>query len=142
MDNDSSTSTQGHDEQARDAGLIHQALATTGGHLSVSRYGFSLHYGRGCTLSGHDPDRLKAVCIAAGLPVIDTRLAPIQRVAELALSGPLVAVGEPADPEPWHTLVRAPLTHVAALWRAAEAEVLNLPNDGEGTEGAHRRAAP
>ena len=130
MGNDSSTSTHGRDEQAANAELIRQALATPGGHLSIGRYGCTLYYARGCTLSSYDPDRLKAACLAAGLPVIDTRAAPIQHVAALALSGPLVAVGEPPDPEPWHTLTKAPLAYVAALSRAAGAEVRNLPTDG------------
>ena len=83
MANDSSTSTQGHGELGDNAELIRQALGIPGGHLSVGRYGYTLHYARGCTLSGYDPDRLKAACLATGLPVIDTCPAPIQHVAEL-----------------------------------------------------------
>ena len=53
---------------------------------------------------------------------------------------PLVAVGEAADVPPWHGLSRAPLAHIAELYRAAGAVVLNLPSAsavaiGEGEEG-------
>lgn len=44
---------------------IEKALATCGGHLAIGPVGYSLHYGRGATLSGYDPDRLKTRCIEA-----------------------------------------------------------------------------
>ena len=36
---------------------------------------------------------MKQLCIDAGLPVIDSRRDPFDVVAELAVSGPMVAVG-------------------------------------------------
>ncbi len=84
----------------RSAELIRRALHTDGGHLSIGRGGFSLHYDRGCTLSGYDCDAMKAACIAFGLPVIDSRSVPFDAVITLAVSGPMVAVGEPASAPP------------------------------------------
>ena len=107
--------------------LIGRALRIEGGHLAIGRGGYLLHFGRGATLSGYDCDRMKAACIARLLPVIDSRYAPIRDVARVAVSGPMVAVGEPADPPPWGALSRAPLSVVAAAYRAAGAEVVNLP---------------
>ncbi len=73
--------------------LIERAKETKGGHLSVGRGGFTLYFGEGSTLSGYDVDKMKARCIDAGLPVIDSRCVDFDRVAELAISGPMVAVG-------------------------------------------------
>ena len=42
--------------------------------------------------------------------------------------GAMVAVGRPPDPAPWHALSFAPLDRVAAAYREAGAEVLNLPS--------------
>jgi hypothetical protein len=97
---------------------IARALAVEGRHLEVGRYGYTLYLDRGCRLSGYDLDGMKAACIAAGLPVIDSRS---------AIRGPIVAVGEPASEPPWHALSYAPLRHVAELYRAAGAEIHNLP---------------
>ena len=52
-------------------------------------------------------------------------------VCDLAVRGPLIAVGKAPDPEPWGALSCAPLAVVAETYRAAGAEVLNL--DGPGT---------
>ena len=52
---------------------IASALRTEGGHLSIGR-GFTLYYAGGARLSDYDCERVKACCIAAGLPVIDSRL--------------------------------------------------------------------
>jgi len=107
--------------------LISRALRTEGGHLSIGRGGFALHFDRGCTLSGYDCDAVKAACIARGLPVIDSRAVPFEAVVELAVSGPMIAVGRAPDPSPWHALSDAPLQVVADAYRAAGAEVVNLP---------------
>ena len=74
---------------------ISRALATEGGHLSIGRGGFSLYFGRGAHLSGYDCEPVKAACIAAGLPVIDSRMVDFAAVARLAIKGPMIAVGEP-----------------------------------------------
>lgn len=118
---------------------IAQALATPGGHLSIGPYGSTLHFARGSTLSGFHCDAMKAACAAAGLPVLDSRGLGVAARWSLAVRGPMVAVGEPADEPPYHALSQAPLAHVAALYRAVGGEVLNLP-DSEG--GTASRAVP
>jgi hypothetical protein len=111
-----------------DAERIRRALATEGGHLGISRGGFALYYGRGSTLSGYDVEPMKAACVAAGLPSIDSRMIDFDTALDLAVRGPMIAVGEPPSPQPWHSLAYAPLTYVAGLYRAAGAEVINLPD--------------
>lgn len=113
---------------------IARALATDGGHLSIGRGGFVLHFGWGARLSGYDCETIKAACIAAGLPVIDSRMVDIDAVMRLVIRGPMVAVGEePSAPSPdqvrsslWTALSYAPLAVVAAAYRDAGAEVWNL----------------
>lgn len=70
---------------------------------------------------------MKAKCIAAGLPVIDTREADRAMMAKAFICGPMIAVGEPASPPPWHALAYAPLEHVAASYAAAGADIHNIP---------------
>ncbi len=106
---------------------IREALTTEGGHLAIGRGGFTLYFARGAYLSGHDCDTIKTACIAAGLPVIDSRALPFEVVCDLAVRGPMVAVGEPASPPPWGAFSYAPLAAVADAYRAAGAEVWNLP---------------
>jgi hypothetical protein len=107
---------------------IASALRTEGGHLSIGRGGFSLYYAAGAHLSGYHCERVKACCIAAGLPVIDSRMAPFEDVVRLAVRGPMVVVGERASPRPYHALSYAPLVEVANAYRAAGAEVYNIGN--------------
>jgi hypothetical protein len=109
---------------------ITSALGTEGGHLSLGRGGFTLFYAHGARLSGYDCESIKACCIAAGLPVIDSRMVTFEHVVRLAVRGPMVAVGEEASPPPWHALAYAPLAVVAAAYRAAGAEVFNLTEVG------------
>jgi len=114
---------------------ITSALRTEGGHLSVGRGGFTLHFGRGARLSGYDCESFKACCIAAGLPVIDSRTVAFEDVVRLAVRGPMVAVGEEASPPPYHALSFAPLSAVAQAYRAAGAEVFNIPDLASPTPG-------
>ena len=107
---------------------IARALATEGGHLSVGRGGFTLHYDN-ARLSGYDCDTIKAEAIAAGLPVIDSREVPFELVLVLAVSGPLVAVSQAPSARPWHGFADAPLSYVAAAYRRAGAEVHNIEDD-------------
>ena len=107
---------------------ITSALQTKGGHLSIGRGGFTLHFGRGARLSGYDCESFKTCCIAAGLPVIDSRMVAFEDVVRLAVRGPMVAVGEAASPPPFHALSFAPLCVVAQAYRAAGAEVFNIPD--------------
>ncbi len=106
---------------------ISSALRTEGGHLSMGRGGFTLYYSRGARLSGYDCETIKACCIAAGLPVIDSRMVALEDVVCLAVRGPMVAVGEEVSPPPYHALSFAPLCVVAQAYRAAGAEVFNVP---------------
>jgi hypothetical protein len=94
---------------------IAKALATDGGHLFIGRGGFSLHYETGW-LSGYDCEPVKAAAIAAGLPVIDSRMVDFGKVADLAIRGPMIAIGKPADPPPWRALSYAPLAAVAEAY--------------------------
>ena len=105
---------------------IARALATAGGHLSIGRGGATLHFERGW-LSGCHPEKVKAEAIAAGLPVIDSREVPFDAVYDLAVRGPMIAVGEPPGDPPYPALSYAPLAVVAEAYRAAGAEVFNLP---------------
>ena len=108
---------------------IREALATEGGHLAIGRGGFTLYFARGEYLSGHDCETIKAACIAARLPVIDSRGLDFEVVCDLAVRGPMVAVGEPASPPPWGAFSYAPLAAVADAYRAAGAEVWHLHPD-------------
>lgn len=121
---------------------IESALTTPGGHLSIGRGGFTLHYGEGARLSGYDLDTVKAECIAAGLPVIDSLAVPFDAVLHLAVAGPMIAVGRDPDPAPWHALSFASLSAVAAAYAAAGAEVWNLPEVATASEPATAGRAP
>jgi len=88
------------------ATYIEQAKQTIGGHLHIGRGGFTLHFGTSRP-SGYDCDHVKSLCITAGLPVIDGREAPIELVAKLGVSGPMIAVNRHPDPRPWHALAYA-----------------------------------
>jgi hypothetical protein len=105
---------------------IASALRTVGGHLSIGRGGFTLYYAGGARLSGYDCERVKACCIAAGPPVIDSRMVAFEEVVRLAVRGPMVAVGEEPSPQPYHALSYAPLVEVASAYRLAGAEVFNI----------------
>jgi hypothetical protein len=95
----------------RDYGeYITSALQTEAGHLSI---------GRGARLGGYDCEHIKTCCIAAGVPVIDSRMVPFEDVVRL---------GEEASAPPYHALSFAPLGVVAQAYRAAGAEVFNLPD--------------
>ena len=122
------------DPALRDYGdYIASALRTDGGHLSIGRGGFTLYYARGARLSGYDCDEIKACCIAAGLPVIDSRKVAFEDVVHLAIRGPMVAVGEEASPPPYHALSYAPLATIAETYAAAGAEVFNIPQSAAPT---------
>ena len=109
---------------------IMTALATPGGHLSLGRGGFTLHFGH-ARLSGYDCETIKAEALTAGLALIDSRKAPFELVAVLAVSGPMVAVNQAPSPRPWHGFAYAPLSFVAAAYRVAGAEVANIPECSE-----------
>ena len=112
---------------------IARALATQGGHLSIGRGGATLYFERGW-LSGCHEERIKAEAIAAGLPVIDSRSVPFDLVWDLAVRGPMVAIGQPPSPPPYHAFAYAPLAVVLEAYRAAGAEVFNAPAVPESRE--------
>jgi hypothetical protein len=107
---------------------IEKAKQTPGAHLHIGRGGFTLHSGTS-RLSGYDSEAVKAACVAAKLPVIDSRKVPIDIAAKLSVSGPMIAVNTDPDPRPWHAFSYAPLGVVAAAYRKAGAEVFNIAED-------------
>ena len=109
------------------AEYIAQALSVEGGHLGIGRGGYTLYFARGSKLSGYDVEVMKAECIAAGLPVVDSRNLPFEVAWKLAVSGPMIAVGEPSSLPPYGPLSYAPFAVVAEVYRAAGADVHNLP---------------
>jgi hypothetical protein len=113
----------------RYAAYIERAKQADGGHLHIGRGGFTLHFGSS-RLSGYDCERIKWLCIVAGLPVIDSRSVSIDVVAKLAINGPMIAVNRDPDPRPWHALAYAPLGAVAAAYHRGGAEVFNIPDSG------------
>lgn len=124
----------GADWLADHADGIRRAMATTGGHLFIGPHGYTLHYAKGATLRGFDVGRMKRDCLLAGLPVIDARALDFEQAFALACRSPMIAVGEPphrgpwrSESEAWGPLAHAPLSYVAGLYRAAGAEVMNLP---------------
>ena len=108
-----------------EAERIARALLTPGGHLSVGRGGYTLHYDN-CRLSGYDCDAMKAAAIDAGLPVIDSRVLPFDVAAKLAVHGPMIAVNRKPDDAPWHCFSSAPLAVVATAYRQVGAYVHNI----------------
>jgi hypothetical protein len=104
---------------------IEGAKKTPGGHLYIGRAGYSLHSASSC-LSGYDCDAVKSACIAAGLPVIDTRDILFNRAANLSVRGPMIAVDKAPDPPPGNAFSYAPLGVVAAAYRKAGAEIFNI----------------
>jgi hypothetical protein len=121
---------------------IASALATEGGHLAVGRGGFILHFRNGAMRSGYDCGTIKAQCIAAGLPVIDSRPVDFGDAARLALNGPMAAVGREPDSAPWHGLSYAPLSTIAAAYAAAGAEVWNFPGLDTASKASGERIEP
>lgn len=103
------------------------ALAAEGGHLYVHERGYTLRFGHNGLMRGYAIAPFRAACVVAGLPVIDTRMLDPGEALRLAIHSPMVAIARPADPPPWTPFTWAPLWHVGALYRAAGAEVLNLP---------------
>ena len=106
---------------------IGSALAVSGGHLFIHEGGWTLYFARGCRMSAYNADQIKTACTAAGLPMTDTRGLDPDTAGSLAFRLPMIAVGTVPDPEPWHALSCAPLSHVAGLYHAIGAEITNAP---------------
>jgi hypothetical protein len=109
------------------AGTVRQALVVEGEHLFIGHNGAILHFAPGARVSGFPCEAIKAACLVAGLPVIDSRAVPFRRLHAVVVEGPMTAVGKPPDPRPWHSLSDAPLAHVAGLYHAAGADVVDVP---------------
>ena len=105
---------------------IMSALRTEGGHLLIGRRGFILYYAPGARLIGYGGESIQARCIAAGLPVIDSRKVRFEDVVGVVVDGSTAAVAEAAGPPPHQALSFAPLAAVAAAYRAVGAEVFNI----------------
>lgn len=119
---------------------IARALATPGGHLSLGRGGFTLHF-ENARLEGYECETVKKAAIAAGLPVIDSRCVPFDLAAKLAVRGPTIAVNNQPSPRPWHGFSHAPIEAVAAVYRRAGAGVFNI-GDCEEHEAVFNEAPP
>jgi hypothetical protein len=128
-------------DDSRFEGYIARAKATNGGHLHIVRGGFTLCYGSS-RLSGYGPDHIKALCIDAELPVIDGRPAPIDLVAKISVSGPMIALNAEPDPHPRHALSYAPLGAVAAAYRKTGAEVFNIEESSFDERGLSEQTHP
>jgi ParB family chromosome partitioning protein len=117
------------------ANTLQALFAPTAAISPLAAAASRLYYARGARLSGYDCDEIKACCIAAGLPVIDSRKAAFEDVVHLAIRGPMVAVGEEASPPPYHALSYAPLAAIAEAYAAVGAEVFYFAirgTDGDG----------
>ena len=126
---------------AHTAEVIAGALATAGGHLSIGHGGFTLHFRAGATLTGYDVEPIKAACLSAGLPVIDSRAVPFDVLFDLVVRGPMPAVGRPPCPPPRHALSYAPLDEIARALAMAGAEVRNIPGIAPGGAGQSQRTS-
>jgi hypothetical protein len=123
---------------------IASALRTDGGHLSIGRGGFTLYCARGARISGYDCDEIKACCIAAGLPVIDSRMVAFEDIICLAVRGPMVAVGEEASPPPYHALSYAPLAVIAEAMprQAPKSSIFRNPQPRRRRKSERKGASP
>jgi hypothetical protein len=52
---------------------MREARTTEGGHLALGRGGFTLYFARGACPSGRGCEAIKTACIAAAVPVIESR---------------------------------------------------------------------
>jgi len=113
---------------------VRQALTFEDGHLFIGRGGPVLCFGRGAQLTGTDAEAAKTACIAAGLPVIDIRSLDVETGIRVARDEPRPDPGERVDARPFYGWAYGPLRTLAALYHAAGAEVVNMPDvTGAGT---------
>ncbi len=107
---------------------VRQALTFQDGHLFIGGGGPVLCFRRGARLSGIDVETAKPACIAAGLPVIDIRGLDVETEIRVARDRPRPGPGERLDARPFYGWAYGPLRTVAALYHAAGAEVVNMPD--------------
>jgi hypothetical protein len=127
-----------HDRGAQRASIrsalrtIRHAKATVGGHVHIGRGGASVHYthaGYGaCSLAGYSLRHCSTALAAmvTGVPWVDTR--PVRDVGVI-MGAPMIAIGQPVDPQPWHGFSYAPLEAVFRHYAAAGAHVGNIALD-------------
>ncbi len=106
----------------------HQALTFEDGHLFIGRGGPVLCFGRGARLKGTNVEAAKTACIAAGLAVIDIRSLDVETGIRVARDEPRPDPGERVDARPFYGWAYGPLRTLAALYHAAGAEVINMPD--------------
>jgi len=107
---------------------IRQALTFEDGHLFIGGGGPVLCFRNGARLTGIDVEAAKAACIAAGLPVIDIRRLDVETTIRVMHDEPRPGPGERVDARPFYGWAYGPLRTVAALYHAAGAEVVNMPD--------------
>lgn len=106
---------------------LDQSLSTEGGHLWIGHGGTTLYFGRG-SMRVYDTEVIKGQALAKGVAIIDSRSVPFAAVWDLAVKGPMAAVGRPASPAPWDALSFVPLDVIARSYGAAGATLFNLPD--------------
>jgi len=107
---------------------IRQALTFEDGHLFIGGGGAVLCFAPGVRLTGINAEAAKTACIAAGLPVIDIRGLDVETEIRVARDEPRPDPGERVDARPFYGWAYGPLRTVAALYQAAGAEVVNMPD--------------
>lgn len=104
--------------------------ARQGGCMFVGRGGWSISYKSthgDATLSGYgDGDPYATIVRRLGIPFIDSRHLAVDKVARIAISGPMYRPGETPSEPPYTSLSYAPLKYIADLYRDAGAIVENV----------------
>lgn len=91
--------------------------------MTIGRGGWSVHCPTWSLQGDGDSEPYATICRRLGVPVVDSRAAPIDRVARASISGPMPAIGRKPDPAPWRSFDYAPLSAYLAVWREAGAKV-------------------
>lgn len=88
--------------------IIRKSLASSDAYVSAGRGGTCIHAENTTvsTYGGLKHFATARVLICLGMPFVDTN--PVSNPVKL-ISLPMVAVGKPAEPEPWSALSYAPL---------------------------------
>lgn len=99
---------------------IREAQKYPAAYMSWGAYGMTFHYSRNSRLSGGDPKFYAEICRRFGIPVIDTRSIPVERITE-TISIPMIS-DIPDDP-PYHGFSYAPLDYVIEKYRELGATI-------------------
>ena len=106
-------------------------MKANGGYISIGRGGATIQ-GHNVTQSGGHPDYYRAIARAINIPFKDTRNVEFNIAAKIAISGPMISVGETPEKR-ISPLSYAPLDYVFGLWADAGAEIENWKDKGEST---------